>query len=147
MPFHANFPLPDLEWPALEPFWAAAAKGELVIPRCAACDRWVWYPRPTCPGCKADAPVWTRVSGQGRLFTWTVVTHPFLPAFRDKVPFVSGLVALTEDPGVRLATLMVDCDPDELVCDMAMEATFRPLRFVGVDAEVVVPLWRISGGQ
>lgn len=142
MPFHANFPLPDVEWAPLQPFWAAAQRGELEIPRCASCGRWVWYPRAACPGCAAASPEWTAVSGRGRLFTWTVVTHPFLPAFRDKVPFVTGLVALEEDPGVRLATEIIDCPPGDLVCDQPVEVVFRPLRFSGVAGEVMAPLWR-----
>jgi uncharacterized OB-fold protein len=147
MPFHANFPLPDLDWEPLRPYWAAAGRGELVIPRCAACGRWVWYPRSSCPGCHAASPAWTPVSGQGRLFTWTVVTHPFLPAFRDQVPFVTGLVALEEDPAVRLATQIVDCSPEDLVCDEPVEVVFRPLRFSGVDGEVTAPLWRPAPGR
>jgi uncharacterized OB-fold protein len=142
VPFHTTFPLPDLEWPALQPFWAAAAQGRLVIPRCSSCARWVWYPRPACPACKTPEPEWTPVSGRGRLFTWTVVSHPFLPAFRDKVPLVTGLVALEENPAVRLATELVDCAPEGLACDQPVEVTFRPLRFRGVDGEVVVPVWR-----
>jgi hypothetical protein len=147
MPFHPNFPLPDVDWEPLQPFWAAAARRELVIPRCSACGRWIWYPRASCPGCRVASPEWTPVSGQGRLFTWTVVTHPFLPAFREQVPFVTGLVALAEDPGVRLATLMVDCVPEELICDALVEVTFRPLRFADVDGEVTAPLWRLSEAQ
>ena len=147
MPFHPNFPLPDVDWEPRPPYWAAAGRGELVIPRCGACGRWVWYPRATCPACRAVSPAWAAVSGRGRLFTWTVVTHPFLPAFRDHVPFVTGLVALDEDPAVRLATQLVDCSPGQLGCEQAVEVVFRPLRFTGVDGEVVAPLWRPVGGR
>ncbi len=142
MPFRPNFPLPDVEWAPLEPYWAAAARGALVIPRCGSCGRWVWYPRAACPGCRAESPAWTPVSGRGRLFTWTVVTHPFLPAFRDKVPFVTGLVALDEDPAVRLATELVECAADEPAADIPVEVVFKPLRFSGVEGSVVAPLWR-----
>jgi uncharacterized OB-fold protein len=76
------------------------------------------------------------------LFTWTVLTHAFLPAFRDKVPFVTGLVELEDAPGVRLATEVVDCVAEHLACDDPVEVTFRPLRFQGVDGEVMAPLWR-----
>jgi uncharacterized OB-fold protein len=71
-----------------------------------------------------------------------VVRHAFLPAFQDKVPFVTGLVALDEDPAVRLAAEIVDTEPDRLVCDQPVEVTFRPLRFRGVDGAVTAPLWR-----
>lgn len=72
--------------------------------------------------------------------------HAFLPAFADRVPFVSGLVALDEDAGVRLVTEVVDARPEELVCDQAMEVVFAPLRFCGIERSVVAPLWRPSTG-
>ena len=142
MPVHARFPLPDLDWEPLRPFWSAAAEERLVIPRCSACAAWVWYPRPACRRCGGTEMPWTPVSGRGRLFSWAVVAHPFLPAFRDKVPFVSGLVALEEDAGVRLATEIVDAEALELSCDQEMEVTFRPLSFPGVEGSVLAPLWR-----
>ncbi len=146
MPFHPKFPLPDLDWMPLQPFWAAAERGSLVIPRCDLCEEWVWYPRPMCPTCNGLEITWTPVSGRGRVFTWTVVHHAFLPAFRDQVPFITGLVALAEDPGVRLATLFVDCSADELECDAPAEVVFRPLEFAGVEGTVMAPLWRPVAG-
>ncbi len=52
-----DFPLPDLEDPLTAEFFAGAARGELVIPRCAGCDRWVWYPEPACPDMRRPARV------------------------------------------------------------------------------------------
>ena len=61
------------------------------------------------------------------------------------VPFVTGLVALDEDPVVRIVTLIVDADPDALTVDRPMSATFRPLRFPTVpDREVIVPMFRVA---
>ena len=37
----------------------------------------------------------------------------FLPAFEEMVPFVTGLVALEDDPAVRIVSYVVDCDPDD----------------------------------
>jgi uncharacterized OB-fold protein len=65
-----------------------------------------------------------------------------LKQFGEKVPFVTGLVSLEEDPSVRMATEVVDGDPDQLEFDQPMEVTFRPLRFGGIDGAVVAPLWR-----
>jgi uncharacterized OB-fold protein len=70
-----------------------------------------------------------------------VVTHPFLPQFADLVPFAPALVALEEDPRVRLATRMVECDLDALEFEMPVLVTFRPLTFAGVDGEVLAPLF------
>jgi len=141
MKFRDDFPLPDVAWPPLREYWAGAARGELVLPRCDGCARYVWYPDGACRGCGATARTWTRVSGRGRLFSWSIVHRAFIPQLANLVPFVTGLVALEEDPAVRLATYIVDCPHDRLRIDMPLTATFRPLRFAGVTGTVTVPLF------
>jgi hypothetical protein len=75
------------------------------------------------------------------LFSWAVVQRPFLPAFTDMVPFVTALVAIEEDPAVRLCTLLVD--HDELVAEMPVAVDFRPLAFSTVpNQSVTVPMFR-----
>jgi uncharacterized OB-fold protein len=139
----ADFPLPDTEDPLTAPFFAGAARGELVVTRCDDCGRYVWYPAETCTECGSRAIVWTAVSGRGALFSWAVVARAFLPAFTEQVPFVTALVALEEDPYVRIATYVVDADPDTLRPDMPVIADFRPLTFPTVpDRAVVVPMFR-----
>jgi uncharacterized OB-fold protein len=138
-----DFPLPDTEDPLTAPFFAGAARGELVVTRCDDCGRYVWYPAETCPDCGSGAIAWTPVSGRGTLFAWAVVARAFLPAFAEQVPFVAALVALDEDPYVRIATYIVDADPDTLRADMPVVADFRPLTFPTVpDRAVVVPMFR-----
>src|SRR4051812_36831624 len=102
-----DFPLPDTAHPLTAPFYAGAAGGELVIPRCASCGRFVWYPEEKCPD-DGGALEWEPVSGDATLFSWAVVQRAFLPAFADKVPFVTALVALAEDAAVRIPTFIVD---------------------------------------
>jgi uncharacterized OB-fold protein len=137
----ADFPLPDLDEPASAPYFEGAARGELVVTKCAACDRYVWYPEPKCPQCGGPLE-WVPVSGRGTLFSWAVVRRPFLPAFEDKVPFVTALVAIDEDPAVRLVTYIVDIEPEDLIADLPVHVTFRPLAFSTVpDRTVVVPMF------
>jgi uncharacterized OB-fold protein len=139
----ADFPLPDLDDQLTRPFFDGAARAELVVPRCDRCGRYVWYPEPVCPRCGAADPSWVTVSGRGSLFAWTVVRRAFLPAFEDRVPFVSALVALEEDAAVRIVTYVVDCEPAALTADQPMIVDFRPLSFLTVpDRTVVVPMFR-----
>jgi hypothetical protein len=137
----AEFPLPDVDDELTAGYFTGAAEGELRIPRCAACARWCWYPEAACPAC-GGALVWTATSGRGTLFSWVVVERAFLPAFAEMVPFVTALVALGEDPAVRVVTLVVDADPAALRVDLPMAVEFRPLRFPTVpDRAVVVPIF------
>src|SRR5262249_10878952 len=122
-------------------FWAAAGRGELALPRCDGCARYVWYPDGTCRFCGSHAATWAVVSGRGRLFSWTVVRRAFIPQFARDVPDATGVVTIDEDPAVRVVSRVVDCDPEMLRIDMPVRAVFRPLRFAGVPGEVVAPLF------
>ncbi len=137
-----DFPLPATSDELSAPFFAAAANGVLRIPRCDACGEYVWYPEDVCP--RDGGPLtWTRVSGRGTLFSWVVVQRAFLPAFADKVPFVTALVALAEDAAVRIPTYLVDAEPAALQPDMAVEVVFRDLSFTTVPGKsTVVPMFR-----
>jgi uncharacterized protein len=140
----ADFPLPDIDDPVTAPFFAAAARRELVIPQCTDCLRYVWYPAERCPACGGE-PAWSRVSGRGSLFSWAVVRRPFLPAFAEQVPFVTALIALEEDPFVRVPSYVVDADEATLTADAAVVVDFRPLVFPTVpDHSVVVPMFTLA---
>ena len=129
----AGFPLPELEWEGTRPFWEAAARSELVIPRCQACGGFVWYPRERCRACRSADLAWTPVSGRATLFSYTIVRHVFVKAFAEVVPYATGLVALEEDPRVRLASLLVDCDPKALRLDQPVRVVFRRLPYGSTD--------------
>jgi uncharacterized OB-fold protein len=139
-----EFPLPDFEFEPTRGYWEAAQRESLVIPRCANCAHWNWYPSARCSQCEAEELPWTEVSGRGTLFTYTEVTRALFKEYRSKAPYLTGLVALDEDPRVRLATLFVDCEASELSLDMPVEVTFRKLSFPDVEGEILAPMWRIA---
>jgi uncharacterized OB-fold protein len=139
---HADFPLPDVTWEPTREFWAGAARGELMITRCDSCSRYVWYPESPCRHCSGSHLTWTPVSGRGTLFSWSVLHHAWIPQFKEQLPFVTGLVALEEDPAVRVISYIVDCSDADLRCEMPVRVVFRPLRYPGVAREVVAPLFR-----
>jgi uncharacterized OB-fold protein len=129
--------LPDPDWPVARPFWEGCRAGRLLIPRCRACARWVWYPAAACPGCGGGDHEWTRVSGRGRVFTRVTVHRAFLPGYEGRVPFVTALVELEEDPRVRLATFLHDVPAGGLRIGLPVEVTFER-----VDERVTLPMFR-----
>src|SRR2546430_6363588 len=92
----ADFPLPDLTDERTAEYFAGAARGELVLPRCDSCNRFVWYPEEECPHCGGRAFTWTRVSGRGRGVTWTVVRRAVPPAVEGHVAVVDPRGSLQE---------------------------------------------------
>jgi len=138
-----DFPLPDLDDELSAPFYRAAAAHELRIPRCESCGEFVWYPEPVCPH-DGGTLTWERVSGNATLFSWAVVQRAFLPAFADKVPFVTALAALDEDSRVRIPTYVVDSDPASLTADAPLEVSFRELSFSTVPGRAMtVPMFHV----
>jgi uncharacterized protein len=143
----ADFPLPDLDDPLTGEYFAGAARGELLIPRCNDCARFVWYPAAACPDCEGELQ-WVPVSGDATLFSWAVVRRPFLPAFAEMVPFVTALVALVEDPAVRLCSYVVDAEPSQLRAETQLRVTFRPLSFPTVpDRAVTIPVFTVEAAS
>jgi uncharacterized OB-fold protein len=132
---------PDMNFEATRGFWEAAQREELAIPYCGACERFTWYPAPDCAHCGAAGLTWTPVSGRATLFSWTVVTRALFKAFSEKAPYVTGLVALDEDPAVRLVTTLVDCDPETLRADQPVVVTFRALEFPGDPTTILAPMF------
>ncbi|MGA4841285.1 Zn-ribbon domain-containing OB-fold protein [Streptomyces sp. G45] len=94
-------PVPDDDG---APFWEYAARGELRVQACAACDEYRFPPRPCCPHCGSFDSAWRRVSGRGRIWSYVVPRPPLLPAYADLGPYPYNvvLVELAEVPRVRL---------------------------------------------
>ena len=88
---------------------------------------------------------WTAVSGRGSLYSWALVHRALMKELREKAPYVTGLVALEEDPSVRIVTTLVDCDAEALRLDMPVRVVFRPLRFQTSKREVVAPMFAPAG--
>lgn len=86
------------------PFFAAAARGELLIKRCDSCAQWLAPAASSCPQCGDGRELtWSVASGLGTLVSWAVV-HSRLDG---PVP-IPALVELTEGPwlqtGLRVAS-------------------------------------------
>ena len=103
-------------------FWSGGADGQLLIQRCKACRRWAHPPVSACPSC-GDAVTPEPVSGQGTVFTFTVNHHAYHPAV--PVPYVIALVELDEQAGLRLATNLVNCDPEQARVGMRVRVLFE----------------------
>jgi uncharacterized OB-fold protein len=112
--------LPALD-AANEFFWTSGKDGVLRFLRCAECDELVHPPAPYCPKCGSDRPEPTAVSGRGMLYSFTV-NHQAWDGTTE--PYVIGLVAIDEQPAVRLTTNIVGCEPDAVTIGMPVEVVF-----------------------
>jgi uncharacterized protein len=105
------------------PFWQAARGKRLVLQCCDACGAYRWTPQILCVRCHSDRYSWTAVSGNGHLYSFTVVHRAPAPAF--VTPYIVAVVRLEEGP--MLLTNLVDGDPSDLRIDMQVEVVFQPI--------------------
>ena len=104
------------------PFWEGLKAGELRLQRCAACSRYVFYPRSVCPYCLSDQLEWQTASGHGRVYSYTIVRRAMNPAFAQEVPYIFAIVELEEGP--RVTTNLINCSPEEARVDMLVKAAY-----------------------
>jgi uncharacterized OB-fold protein len=108
------------------PYWEAAARGELVIQRCARCRRWIHFPELRCPACGSKELGYERVSGSGTVESFTVVHRSFAPGFETDGPYAVAWIALPEQAGLRTMANVTGCPADEVRAGMPVEVWFEP---------------------
>jgi len=80
------------------PFWNGCNEGRLMIQRCAACRRAVFYPRVCCPFCKHGELEWIEATGRGKVISHTTIHRTHHDGFNAEAPYVSAAIALDEGP-------------------------------------------------
>jgi uncharacterized OB-fold protein len=108
---------------AAEPFWQATGDEQLVLPWCTACERAMWYPRPTCPLCLGTAIEWRPASGAGTVYALSLQHRPAHPKLADRVPYAVALVDLAE--GVRMMSEVLPST--EVQVGDAVQVLWEPL--------------------
>jgi uncharacterized OB-fold protein len=129
--------LPPLPQPNADTqeFWDGCRRGELRLQRCDDCGTARFAPRPACPRCASLRYAWFIASGRGKVYSWTIVHAPTLPAFADRVPYAMALVELDEGP--FLVGQLRDCDHARIRAGLRVEVFFE-----AVAPDVTLPHWR-----
>src|SRR5687767_3768406 len=89
-------PLPVDRW--TQPFWDAAARRELVLPRCAECGEWRWPPSPFCPKCRSQQQEWLPAC-LARLYSFAIIRQPGPSPEEPPRLIIPGLVEFPDAGG------------------------------------------------
>jgi len=116
-------PLPRFPEVNSEPFWRATKNHELKYQKCNDCNTVVFYPKHHCTNCGSANLSWHTSSGQGKVYTFSVVRQNRSGAFRDLVPYVVAYIDL--DEGFRMMSNVVSINPDEVKCDMRVKVEWE----------------------
>lgn len=91
-------PLPKLTEADTAAFWQATKDHELRYQQCDDCGTVVFYPRAHCTGCVGGNLSWKTATGQGTVYTFSVVRQSYHPFFRALVPYAVAWIDLDEGP-------------------------------------------------
>ena len=110
-----SFPAPPPN-PESGAFYAAAADGRFLVPRCTSCGRAHWYPRAQCPFCFGPVTL-EPASGNGVVYSFSVM--------RRATP-VTMIAYVTLEEGPTMLTSLVDCDVDAIHIGQAVTLVWKP---------------------
>ncbi len=124
-----NLPIPTITTEA-KPFWDGLANNELLIPKCNDCGHMFMYPKAYCPnnGCFSSNLDWEKVSGVGKLFSYTIVHRAADVRFQEiasQAPYIFALVELKEGP--KLITTLINADVNNIEVGMSVGIIFEKI--------------------
>ena len=104
-------------------------------------------PRPMCPYCRSIDVTWVETSGRGKVWSFIIPHPPLLPAYAELAPYNVVVVALEEDPTIRMVgNLVEDARGSINAIDPATIRIGEPVRVVFAPVEdVALPRWVRAG--
>lgn len=116
-------------------YWQGLRDGKLLIQECGDCGVRRHPPQPMCEKCQSLE--WTTVESgcRGTIYSYTVIHYPEIPPFE----YPNAIVLVDLDEGVRLASQLVGCDPDNIEIGQRVVA-----KMVEVQDGLTLPLFEID---
>ena len=127
--------LPELD-ELTAPFWEGCSRGELRVQACPETGRLIHPPRYLSPWAPQHVPTWVKVSGFGRIWSAIEPHPPLIPQFAKLVPYNVIVVALEEDPSIRLV--------GNLVADANADINSVPFEEIKIGTRVQVVFQRVT---
>ncbi|WP_166880564.1 Zn-ribbon domain-containing OB-fold protein [Salinibacterium sp. ZJ450] len=123
--------------PETAPFWDAANDGVFLLQRCPDCGMTQYHYRALCANCMSDNVEDFASSGDGTVWTYSVVYRNNSPNYADKTPYVVALIEL--EGGVKVVSNVVGGDPEAVTFGTKVEVIFSR-----TDDGQAIPLFRVS---
>ncbi len=129
-------PLPSVT-PENAFFWRAGADGVLRFQRCDDCGRLRFPVAPVCPYCCSARTTVDAVAGTATVVAVTVNYQAWAPGLDP--PYSIAVVAVDEDPTIRLTTNVVGIEPDAVTLGLRVRVRFEQ------ESDVWIPVFEPNG--
>jgi uncharacterized OB-fold protein len=105
----------------IESFYKFVGEGKLMAAKCSKCGAMLLPPRPMCTKCFSTNFEWVKLSGKGKLLSYTVI-HVSPPQFESMAPYIVGIVKLEE--GLHLPGMIRGVEPEKIRVGMTLTVDF-----------------------
>ena len=95
-----------------------------------------------CYNCYSQKHEWIDLSGNGTVYSFTVVHQSLVPGFRHDLPFIISIIEPVDAPNVRIMSNIVDCKPEMVYIGMPVEVTYEDR-----GKEITLPMFRPVGRE
>ncbi|MFC1907346.1 Zn-ribbon domain-containing OB-fold protein [Chloroflexota bacterium] len=118
--YEKPIPNPTME---TQPFWDYCKKNELRMQKCAQCS-YIRFPASiVCPKCHSMNAEWVKLSGKGKVFSFSTVRYLYYKAFSNDIPYAVASIELEEGP--RMLSNIIGCEVEDIKIDMPVEVQFE----------------------
>lgn len=119
------------------PHWDGARNRRLMVQRCDDCGAYVFIPRHFCTNCLSAALVWLESSGQGVIYSYTIIHRAPDPSF--ETPYCAAIVAL--DEGWHMLSNIVGASMDDIAIGQRVGVDFLAV------GDTSLPIFRVQEGE
>ena len=106
----------------IEQFYKFLAQAKLMAGKCLKCGKIHLPPRPLCDKCFSQQFKWTKVTGKGKLLTFSVI-HIAPQQFQAIAPYAVGIIQL--ENGLKLPGMISDATQKQLKIGMDLTIDFE----------------------
>lgn len=120
--YEKPLPSPTLD---TKPYWEFCKKHELRMQKCMKCGYIRNPPNCMCPKCQSLDSQWVKLSGKGKVYTFTIMRHVYDKAFAHEIPYAVASIELEEGP--RMVSGVTGCKPEDIKVDMPVDVYFEDI--------------------
>jgi uncharacterized OB-fold protein len=121
-----------------ETYWNGLKEKKLVIQQCEGCYEWIFYPRVVCTNCGSESLSFKEHSGDGEIYSFTVVHKTRMKGFKEEVPYVVALINL-KDTNVRMMSNIVKSTENDIKIGGHVKVVFEE-----VTDDVTLPYFEMT---
>jgi uncharacterized protein len=106
-----------------QPYWQSLRDHAVEVQKCDNCGTFRYTPKELCNSCHATEAAWTPISGEGNVYTYTIVRRAPTPAYQEEAPYVIVHVDMAE--GFRMIGSLTGVDPENVRIGQRVKAAYQ----------------------